>query len=333
MLWYDGNAFSSLIHVHSELQPVQDYRGHSRRKIGRDRPEPARRFRRGHAGKKRDTCGPPPRPQSARDESCVDPAASYVEGRPIHPQPERHASDATGRTVALPIREALDSLQRSLEPTQFNPSTAKRHFRIAADNYAAIVLVGPLAARIAKTAPAVTLEFRPSGTLDIVDLLDRGELELAIGSFPEQGERFSRQPLLQDEFVAVLRRNHPATNARELSIEIFAALPHLEISSVHHATDFIDEALARRKLSRRIALRAPFLSAVRILAASDMVSVFPQRVARELIRYRPLAIRPLAHLSPVIETAMVWPRQLDNQPAHRWLRENIGSVAKTLRSE
>src|SRR6266511_4109104 len=76
--------------------------------------------------------------------------------------------------LALPVREALDGLQRSLEPADFNPATAKRHFRIAADNYAAIVLVGPLAARIAKIAPAVTLEFCPSGTLDIVGLLDRG---------------------------------------------------------------------------------------------------------------------------------------------------------------
>src|SRR5437867_7904385 len=92
------------------------------------------------------------------------------------------------------------------------------------------------------------LEFRPSGTLNILDLLDRGELDLAIGPFAEQGERFSRQQLLQDKFVVVLRKNHPAAGTRELSIEKFAALPHLEISSVHYAIDFIDEALARRKL-------------------------------------------------------------------------------------
>jgi DNA-binding transcriptional LysR family regulator len=52
-------------------------------------------------------------------------------------------------------------------------------------------LVGPLAARIAKTAP--TLEFRPSGALHVPDLLDRGDLDLAIGPFPDQGERFSRR--------------------------------------------------------------------------------------------------------------------------------------------
>jgi len=235
--------------------------------------------------------------------------------------------------LALPVRQALDGLQHSLEPTQFDPSKATRTFRVAVDNYAAVVLVSPLALRLVKMAPGVTVDFRPSGTLNLPDLLDRAEIDLAIGPFTEQGERFSRQLLLQDEFVAVLSKNHPATTPRELSIEKFSALPHLEISSVHHATDFIDQVLARRKLRRRIALRAPFLSAVRILVASDMVSIFPRRIAEELVRYRPLVIRPLSHSSPIIETAMIWPRRLDNQPAHRWLRDTVGTVTNGLRAE
>ena len=201
------------------------------------------------------------------------------------------------------------------------------------DNYAAVVLVAPLATRVTKIAPHVTIDFRPSGTLNLPDLLDRAELDLAIGSFTEQGERFSRHALLQDDFVAVLRKGHSATDTSELSIEKFSVLPHLEISSVHHATDFIDRILARRKLKRRIALRAPFLSAVRILASSDMVSIFPRRIAKELVRYRPLVIRDLSHSSPVIETAMIWPRWLDNQPAHRWLRDTVGTVTNGLRAE
>ena len=232
--------------------------------------------------------------------------------------------------LALPVRSALDGLQHSLEPTQFIPSQATRSFRVAVDNYSAVVLVGQLAARIAKIAAAVTLEFRPSGTLNIPDLLDRGELDLAIGPFLEQGERFSRLSLLQDDFVVVLRKDHPATGTRELSLEKFAALSHLAISSVQYGTDFVDQALARRKLTRRIQLRAPFISAVRILGASDMVSVLQRRVAEELVRYRPLVIRPLPHSSPTLETAMIWPRWLDNQPAHRWLRGIVGVVTKGL---
>jgi DNA-binding transcriptional LysR family regulator len=161
--------------------------------------------------------------------------------------------------LAVPVRLALDGLQQSLEPTQFDPSKAIRRFRIAVDNYSAVVLVGILAARIGKIAPKVLLEFQPSGTLEILDLLDRGELDLAIGPHSQPGERFSYRMLLEDEFVAVLRRSHSAASKRELAIEEFADLPHLEISSARHATDFIDEALAQRKLTRRIGLRAPFL--------------------------------------------------------------------------
>jgi DNA-binding transcriptional LysR family regulator len=113
-------------------------------------------------------------------------------------------------------------------------------------------------------------------------------------------------------------------------MERFAALSHLEISSVTYDTEFIDLALARRKLTRRIQLRAPFLSAVRILVTSDMVSVLQRRVAEELVRYRPLLIRPLPHSSPTIETAMIWPRWLENQPAHRWLREIVTAMSKGL---
>jgi hypothetical protein len=59
-----------------------------------------------------------------------------------------------------------------------------------------------------------------------------------------------------------------------------------------------------------------------------MVSIFRRRTAEDLARYRPLVIRPLPHSSPIMETAMIWPRRLSNQPAHRWLREMVSLVTK-----
>jgi DNA-binding transcriptional LysR family regulator len=233
--------------------------------------------------------------------------------------------------LAVPVRMALDGLQHSLEPTQFDPSRATRKFRIAIDNYGAVVLVGILAEQVGKVAPQVLLEFVPSGTLKLLDLLDNGELDLAIGPSAALAERFSNQVLVQDDFVAVLRKNHPAAGARELSIEAFAALAHLEISSVRHSTDFVDQALARRKLSRRIALHAPFLSASRILVTSGMTSVLPRRVAEELSLHLPLTIRRLPFPSPIIKATMIWPRWLDNQPAHLWIRRVISEASEGLR--
>jgi len=228
--------------------------------------------------------------------------------------------------LATPIRIALDELQQSLEPTQFEPTKAAATFRVAVDNYAAIVLVAPIAAQVARIAPGVTLDFRPSGTLNIPELLDRSELHLSIGPSRVQGERFSFRRLLQDQFVVVHRKGHPAARAREFSTDRLATLPQLEISSARFGADFADAGPGRSKPVLTPAMRAPFLSAAQILATSDLVSVFPLNVAQSMIRSHPLAFRRLSRPPKPIEAAMIWLRRLDNQPAHAWLRDVVTRV-------
>src|ERR1700710_150841 len=175
--------------------------------------------------------------------------------------------------LATPIRIALDGLQHSLEPVQFDPAKTAATFRIAVDNYAAIVLVAPIAAHVARVAASVKLDFRPSGTLDVLELLDRSELHLAMGPSAVQGERFSRRRLLQDQFVVVHRRGHPAAMGQEFPTEKLATLPQLEISSAQFGSDLDDSSPRRSKAGLKAAMRAPFLSAAQILATSDLVSV------------------------------------------------------------
>jgi DNA-binding transcriptional LysR family regulator len=233
--------------------------------------------------------------------------------------------------LATPVRMALTGLQQSLEPVQFEPAKATRTFHIAVDNYSAIVLVAAIAARVAKIAPGVTLDFRPSGTLDILELLDRSELDLAIGPSGVQGERFSLKRLLQDQFVVVLRKDHPAAKERQLSTDKLANLPQLEISSAEFGPDFAEDSTRPRK-ARRPAMRAPFLSAAPILTTSDLVLVLPLNVARDMARSHPLVFRQLTRSPKPIEAAMIWPRRLDNQPAHAWLRDVISHVADGFRA-
>jgi DNA-binding transcriptional LysR family regulator len=225
--------------------------------------------------------------------------------------------------LATPIRIALDGLQQSLEPTQFEPAKATATFRIAVDNYAAIVLAAPIAERVARNAPGVTLDFRPSGTLNIPDLLDRSELHLAIGAPRVQAERFSLRRLLQDQFVVVHRKGHPAAGARVFSTETLATLPQLEISSAQFDADFAEAAPEKSKPVFKPAMRAPFLSAAQILATSDLVSVFPLNIARHMTKSHGLVLHRLSRPPKPIEAAMIWLRRLDNQPAHAWLREVI----------
>jgi DNA-binding transcriptional LysR family regulator len=157
-------------------------------------------------------------------------------------------------------------------------------------------------------------------------MLDRSELQLAMGPSRVQGERFSHRRLLQDQFVVVHRKDHPAARAREFSTEKLATLPQLEISSAQFGADFVEAAPGKLKPVPRPAMRAPFLSAAPILANSDLVSAFPLNVARQMIKSHGLVFQRLSRPPKPIEAAMIWLRRLDNQPAHAWLRDVITRV-------
>src|SRR5881628_2973880 len=85
--------------------------------------------------------------------------------------------------LALPLRHALAQMEQALEPETFVAAQANRRFSIAINNYAAIVVAAPLVAAVSAAAPVVQLDLRPSGTLDVFDLLDNGGLDIAIGTF------------------------------------------------------------------------------------------------------------------------------------------------------
>ncbi len=243
--------------------------------------------------------------------------------------PEGMVPTPRAELLAQPLRNALSEMQHALEPAAFDPVASDRRFVLTVNNYAAVVIAPPLVAAVSAAAPAVRLDLRPSGTLDVVEQLDRGDLDLALGSRDSPGERFAAASLLEDPFVMVMRRDHPASR-RKLSATAFAALPHLEISSSHEDIGFIDRWLAQRGVVRSIALRAPYLSAAPILVQSDLVATLSRRTAQEFVRNHLLQLCKPPYESPLVRTTMLWHRRLDRHPAHRWLRDIIVSVTKKL---
>jgi DNA-binding transcriptional LysR family regulator len=232
--------------------------------------------------------------------------------------------------LAVPVREALERLRQSLEPETFDPATQQRTFSIGVNNYAEVVLVAPIYSAVAQLAPNVMLEFRQLGARTPADLLNGRDCELAIGSNLESAERYATRSLLEDGLVILMHKDHPAAALPELPIEAFAQLGHLELTSVDHSNDFIEEVLAKHQLKRRIQLRASYASVDRVLAESDLVTLCPRYIAKDLVRSRPLAYRELPFSSLPLRTSMIWPRQLSGQPSHRWLRSIIERVAESI---
>ena len=228
--------------------------------------------------------------------------------------------------MAGPVRAALQELQVTVGPDEFDASQASRSYTIAANNYAARAVIPALARRMAKFAPSIVLEVRPIGALHVLDQLDAGGVELALTTLTEGGDRFKCVGLLDDEYVAILASDNRAAGEPELSIEAFAALPHITVTSGGDDTHFIDDALADRGLARVVSAKVTLHSLILMLIGSEAVAVVPRRVAADLVAICPLTMRPLPFPSPRVSLSMIWHRRLDNHLAHRWLRGTLRAV-------
>ncbi len=207
------------------------------------------------------------------------------------------------------------------------PAAAERGFTLTVSNYAARAVVPGLVRTVAELAPGVSLDVRPLGMIDVLEQLESIGADVALSTMVDGGDRFKCVRLTDDDYVAVLDGRNPTARDESLTAARFAEAPHLVVSSSSEDTGFVDEALERLGLRRRVLARVPLLSIVLMLIGTDCVAVLPRRVAVDFSRVCPLVTRDLPFPSPRIALAMIWHRRMDKHPAQRWLRETIRRVA------
>jgi len=230
-----------------------------------------------------------------------------------------------------PLRNILDNLQQTLEPATFNPANARNHFRVGVDTFSSLVLAHQFAKRVLAQAPHCVLELRPCPPpLNVLDMMEYGDLDLVAGSFNEDRAHFCRKTLLSDEYIAVLHNGHRAAKQGELTFEQIASIPQIELTCVPFTTAFIDEALAKHNLHRQVVLKAPTLTTILLLLGGDYLFIGRRRAIEVVAPHLPVVLHRLPMPSPTTETALIWPRRLDKHPAHQWLRQEMCKMADSL---
>jgi DNA-binding transcriptional LysR family regulator len=234
----------------------------------------------------------------------------------------------TPRALALGnhVREGLARFQLALGEPTFDATTAEQTFVLAASDFVELVLLPPLWKRLAKEAPGVRIDVRPWGRHEVPDLRD---VDLALGYFDRIPPRHHVKKLFEEPYACIVRKRHPAVKKR-LTAKIWASIPHVVVSESRDAgPTAIDKALAAEGLSRSVALRVShFLLVPAIVASTDLAAAIDRRVA--LAFELPLAIfEPPVPLPPG-KIAMVWHDRTDADPALRWFRTQLESVARSL---
>ncbi len=249
--------------------------------------------------------------------------------------------EPTPRALALwpAVDEALRQLESTLAPGAFDPARAERSFVLAmADATAATIMPG-LVAILAKDAPGVSIRVRPLTTRDPRQLLDEGQVDLAVGYFPvvlaaltaqaQAGvaSAFEHQRLYAGQYMCVMRQGHPLAEGA-LTVDRYCAAQHLLVSFSGRPYGFIDEALASMDRQRRIVLTVnQFFTAGQVVAGSDLLTVLPRHFIRVTGFADELIARELPFEVPPVHVDSLWHRRQGLRGDHAWLRGAVAQAA------
>jgi len=242
-------------------------------------------------------------------------------GRVMHPTPLAEALRPRIRRIVGEIEDLVVS------STDFDPEHADQSFRILATDYASLVLVQPLMAAFATEAPNVGIHLQPRAITEHAALLQRSEIDLAIiPSEHAQAAGLPHETLFTDRFVGVAwHRNTEVTEP--LTLAQLDRLPYLGYS-----VGPIDSLL--RELGHPHppdTLVESFVLGPLLLRGTRQITFVQERLAHRLAAAAELKLLTPPFESPTLIEAMTWHPRSDNDPAHRWLRERISTIAGLLK--
>lgn len=235
----------------------------------------------------------------------------------------------TARALALarPLAEALQSVRCVLGGAVFEAATAQRVFRLAMSDYGAALVLPALLRRLRVEAPGIDLAISYASRPTVMAGVQDGELDLALGVFPQLPEQLHRETLFEETFVCALDPASLAPGA-SLRLDTYLARPHVLVASNEAGMAAeVDAAVAQLGQARRIAVRLPHWTvASEILMGTDLILTVARRAVQgNLVQGLALYSPPFA-IAPFRFEA-IRHRRTDGDAGIAWLR---AAIAKTV---
>lgn len=245
--------------------------------------------------------------------------------------------------IAPGVREGLARLRAAMLPVEFEPATAVRTFSLAAGAYFCALLIPKLIARVRSSAPGITFRIVPVGP-DLLSALDEGVVDLAFGAFDRVPARLTVQTLFREDLVWVASRATPL-GERHLSSDELLRAPQLVIAA-RRAFEPVAGLLAEGPLESRLPEQAdpPFgstgtaspvpatvydaLTAVAVVARTDMVALVPRRLARSEEKRLDLRILETDEDNHGIDLGFVVHNRTSADAGIAWLRSQLAELSR-----
>jgi len=234
-------------------------------------------------------------------------------GRGVAPTP-------LAERLAPAIRQAMGVLERALVARgAFDPEVDVPHLTLALPDEIEPMVLPVLRTRLARTAPDLVLaSVRIDRPRMRADLWNR-KLDVVLDVPQPTPPEVLHQPMFDDAFCVAASRQR-----RQLRRDAYLAARHVAVSSRRHGPAMEDYLLAAHGVERRVVVRCRrYETALAIVAASDLLLTLPRQQVAHHRAALPIRLFRTPVAIPPMQVRLYWHRQRDDEPAHRWIREQI----------
>lgn len=236
--------------------------------------------------------------------------------------------EPTSRAMALAdeVAAVLDQVRhRVLAPPCFEPGAADRWFTLCTSDLGETAFMPTLLRHFAQCAPGVRLRTVTGTLLQRLESLQRGEIDLVLGHYPEiRGADVMQRQLSSHRVVCLARQGHPAIRSGVIEAADYLAATHAVLRDEARQHGPVEQYLQAHGIERCVAYVAShFLSIPPAVANTDLIATVPAAAAA-IYRDDPRlqCVEP-PFAFPRFDIKMYWHRKRHNDLALRWLRETI----------
>ena len=244
----------------------------------------------------------------------------------------RHGMEPTpvGRALADAIQTVVKIYKERLQhASRFEPLTSTRAFRICASDFGHLLVLPRLHEWADKRAPNVRFVAVPLDKTPLIDRLESGDVDIAVGGFPNLYAGIMEQTLFRETYACLIRREHPTIGAR-MSIHEFKRARHVVVSS--HLLGHIHQEVEKRLMELcppnhvRVIAESFLLSAL-VVERTDLVVTLPGKASEFLGEH----LGSLRMVEPPIElpgfdVKQYWHSRFHKDPGNEWLRRAIAAA-------
>jgi DNA-binding transcriptional LysR family regulator len=230
---------------------------------------------------------------------------------------------ATPRVAQLvpQARALLAGLQALGAGAAFDPARWEGVCTIAANDLQRDLLLPGLLRRLRAQAPGLRLRVIPSGAPRAALLRDGG-CDLLLTPRPPEGSDIVQRRLFEDRYAVFFDARQ---RAAPVDVADWLAADHVSVAYEDGRGLDIDAHLAALGHHRRIVTTVPgFAGIAALLRGGPWLATLPSRLAEGVLHG--LATAPVPVPAPVLPMYAVWHRRQHDDPAQRWLRDQLWQV-------